>query len=134
MEDLVHNLSNRSSPSFISQTTVYRQYTEPTRRFHNTGSLVMVWWYHFTFLYFHWLESTRILYFYLFLSRTDLCTVSLTHQVIRHVTFLQYIVLSVTCLYLSFLLSGNPTLLDRCVFADKLGCLKSFHLGGTLSW
>src|SRR5882762_6888896 len=86
------------------------------------------------FLYFHWLESTRAFYFYLFLSRTDLCTVSLTHPVTCHVTFLQYIVLSVTCLYLSFLLSSNPTLLDPCVFADKLGYLKSFSLRGTLSW
>src|SRR5882762_4998310 len=92
----------------------------------------MVEWYDFTFLYFHWLESTRAFYFYLFLSRTDFCTFSLTHPVIRHVTFLQYIVSSVTCLYLSFLLSGNPTLLDRCVFADKLGYLKSFSLRGTL--
>src|SRR5882762_8610271 len=58
----------------------------------------------------------------------------LTHPVSCHVTLLWYIVRIITCLYLSFLLSRNPTLLDHCVFADKLGCLKSFHLRGTLSW
>ena len=53
-----------------------------------------------------------------------------THPVICHITLSWYIVSTITCSYLSFLLSSNPTLLDRCVFADKLGYLKSFSLRG----
>src|SRR5882762_1111619 len=122
-----------SSSLLISKTTVFQQYPVPTWSFCNTEGLVMNKWYNFISLYFHWLEYTRVFYFYLSLPRTGLCVFSLTHPVIRHVTLLQYIVLSVTCLYLSFLLSRYPPLLDPCVFADKLGYLKSFYLRGTLS-
>src|SRR5882762_8740385 len=79
-------------------------------------------------------SSSRVYYFYLSFTRTDLRVSSLTHPVSCHVTFSGYIVSIITCLYLSFLLSRNPTLLDLCVSADKLGCLKSFYLRGTLSW
>jgi len=123
-EEWIGMMNNTSFNSLIFTTPVTQQSPLPLTSNHLSHGTVG----RFLFVLLSLVSiNTHSFYYYLSLSRTDLHVSFLTHHVTHHITCSSYIVLSITCLYLSFLLSRNPTLLDPCVSVDKLGCLKSFY-------